>query len=219
MKHLPVLLIVILVGVILSACSPRAATPSQPAIVTGALETAETYLAHGDQYAGIKDFEHAIADYTRAIQLKPDYAEAYNNRGLAEALQSKAGLSNAIADYSQAIRLRPDYAYCYNNRGVAYMASGHPDEAMQDFNQAIKLKPNFLQAHSNRGNAYHWKGQTFLALLDFFQAGKISLVLIAILLAIILLVIMVGYFIVRWFRRRRDQARYKSESDVSQKAA
>jgi tetratricopeptide (TPR) repeat protein len=217
-RHLAVLAIVILSGVILSACSPPTITPSQPPIVAGTLDTAEAYLMRGDQYSSLKDYEHAIADYTRAIQLKPDYAEAYNNRGLAEALQSKAELTNAIADYSQAIDLRPDYAYAYNNRGVAYMAGGHPNEAMQDFNQAIKLKPNFSQAHSNRGNAYYWKGQIFLALFDFFQAGKISLVLTGMLLAILLLVIVVVYFIVRRFTISRESRQDKAENDVKQKA-
>jgi len=59
--------------------------------------------------------------------LKPDYAEAYNNRGLAYSLSSKSEMENAIVDYTQAIQLRPDYACAYNKRGVAYMANGHPD--------------------------------------------------------------------------------------------
>jgi tetratricopeptide (TPR) repeat protein len=84
--------------------------------------------------------------------LKPEYAEAYNNRSLALALSSKHELASAIADYNRAIQIRPDYAYAYNNRGVAYMVSGQPDAALRDFNRATQLQPDFLQAYSKRGS-------------------------------------------------------------------
>ena len=50
----------------------------QSSIATGPLNSAEAYLMRGDEYADIKDYAQAVADYTQAIQLKPDYAEAYN---------------------------------------------------------------------------------------------------------------------------------------------
>ncbi len=153
MKRLSVLMIAILGGLCLSSCSSQIpATPSPLSIVAGPLNTAAAYLARGDRYSDLKDYDHAIADYSQAIRLKPDYAEAYNNRGLAFALSSKREMASAIADYDQAIQLRPEYAYAYNNRGVAYMASGQPDAALHDFDRALQLQPNFPQAYSNRAN-------------------------------------------------------------------
>ena len=115
---------------------------------------------------------------TRRLKLKPDYAEAYNNRGYSYYYGSKANLDEAIADYSKAIELRPDYAYAYNNRGAAYLANGFPDKAISDLNRALQLKPGFPQAHSNRGNAYlrtgpnlpgspgFLRGKDYIAILD-----------------------------------------------------
>jgi tetratricopeptide (TPR) repeat protein len=84
--------------VFLSACSSQARV--QPAITTGTLDTAEAYLMRGDQYSEINDYDGAIDDYSQAIRLKPDYVEAYNNRGLAYSLFGKIDLPTAIADFS-----------------------------------------------------------------------------------------------------------------------
>ncbi|MFM7276915.1 MAG: tetratricopeptide repeat protein, partial [Microcystis aeruginosa] len=58
-----------------------------------------------------------MADYNQAINIKPDHANAYYNRGIAKyELEDKQG---AIADYNQAINIKPDHALAYNNRGNA----------------------------------------------------------------------------------------------------
>ncbi|WP_232224244.1 serine protease [Mastigocladopsis repens] len=64
-----------------------------------------------------KDYEKAIADFTQAIRLKPDFALAYNNRGFAR-LQEKDG-KGAMEDFKQAIAIKPDLAEAYNNEGFA----------------------------------------------------------------------------------------------------
>src|SRR5208283_2227106 len=61
---------------------------------------------------GIKgDWDGAIADYTKAIDLKPDFAIAYCSRGSAEAM--KGEWDGAIADYTKALKLKPDLAEAY----------------------------------------------------------------------------------------------------------
>ena len=56
-------------------------SPSTP--IPGPLETAQAYLKRGDAYSEIQDYDDAIMDYNQAIHLKPEYVEAYNNRGYA----------------------------------------------------------------------------------------------------------------------------------------
>ncbi len=55
----------------------------------------------------------AIADFDRAIEVQPDYAEAYSNRG--EAYEDKGDYERAIADYGRAIELQPDVAEAARN--------------------------------------------------------------------------------------------------------
>ena len=62
-----------------------------------------------------EDPEASLSACDRAIRLKPDYAEAYNSRGIAKGMLKRH--QAAIADYDEAIRLKPDYSEAYSNRG------------------------------------------------------------------------------------------------------
>ena len=91
-------------------------------------------------YAQKDAYDRAIQDFSQAITLKPDFAEAYNNRGLAYALQGAYG--RAIEDFSQAIKLNPGDALAYYNRGYAYVQKGDYDQALLDLDAVIRLKPD-----------------------------------------------------------------------------
>ena len=75
--------------------------------------------------------------YNEAIRLKPDYAVAYNNRGIARL--AEGDVEGALQDFNEAIRLKPDYATPFNNRGELRRAKGDVEGALQDFNEAIRL--------------------------------------------------------------------------------
>ena len=68
---------------LLAACQPSTIKSTESLIAPGKLDSAEAYLTRRDQYASVKQYERAIEDYNQAINRKPDYAEAYNNRGAA----------------------------------------------------------------------------------------------------------------------------------------
>ena len=93
--------------------------------------------------------EASLSAYDRAIRLKPDYAEAYNNRGVEKA--SLGRQDAALADYDEALRLKPNYAAAYNNRGATKAALGRHDAALADYDEALRLKPNYAAAYNNRG--------------------------------------------------------------------
>ena len=64
----------------------------------------------------------AVAQYQEALRLKPDYAEAHNNLGIA--LQDQGQLAEAVAQYQEALRLKPDYAEAHWNRALAWLLAG-----------------------------------------------------------------------------------------------
>ena len=101
------------------------------------IDDAYAYNNRGDAYANKGDYDKAIADYTEAIRLKPDYAYAYYGRGKAYA--EKGDLDKAIADYTVAVRLKPDFAAAYYNRGLAYDRKGEKRKAEVDLAEAKRL--------------------------------------------------------------------------------
>jgi tetratricopeptide (TPR) repeat protein len=118
------------------------------------------------------DPEKALEYLSEAIKLKPDYAEAYNNRG--NVYGDLGQHKQAIEDYNEAIRLKPDYAMAYNNRGVDYRDLGQNQRAIEDYNEAIRLNPNDAMAYNNRGVTYRDLGQNQRAIEDYNEAIRLK---------------------------------------------
>ena len=89
------------------------------------------------------------ADYDRAIQLNPNNADAYFNRGLLRYEQKN--YKSAEADYTQAIRINPQDALAYTNRGLIRYEQKNYKSAEADYTQAIKINPNDADVYFNRG--------------------------------------------------------------------
>jgi tetratricopeptide (TPR) repeat protein len=68
--------------------------------------------------------DEGISKYHEAIRLKPDYAEAHSNLGLA--LVSKGQIDGAIRAFQEAIRLKPDFAEANNSLARALAMKNAP---------------------------------------------------------------------------------------------
>src|SRR6185503_6558523 len=83
-----------------------------------------------------KKYEEAITSLKKALELKPEWPDAYNNLGLAY-----AGLNRwkeAVTAYREALRLVPDYAGAMYNLGIAHLRQGENSTAKE---VAAKLRP------------------------------------------------------------------------------
>ncbi len=137
--------------------------------------TTDNYAAHtyyGNALASHGDVAGAIAEYTEAIRIRPDYPEAHNNIGPALATQGK--LDDAIHHFAEAIRLRPNYADAYSNLGVALASQGKVDEAIAQYAEALRLDPDNARTHTNLGLALKARGQTADAVRELELAVRMN---------------------------------------------
>lgn len=112
---------------------------------------ADDYFALANQKYDKGDYRGALADYDRAIALKPDYAKAYRARATV-----KSGKINdpqgSLADLNRAIQLNPKDDLSYSLRGfLKYDSLNDPQGALADLNRAIQLDPSNSKAYAMRG--------------------------------------------------------------------
>lgn len=98
-----------------------------------------------------------------AIQLKPDYADAHFNLGVAYASQAK--FEDAVKSFRRALKYQPNFAEAWFNLGVVSNRQGSNDEAAVFFQQAVKFRPDYAEG---------WGGlvKTYLTLHETEMAGE-----------------------------------------------
>jgi len=119
--------------------------------------------------AGIaKRWEDSLDAFIKAVELKPDDAEAYYNMGFA--YYNLGNYQEAIKDYDKTIGLNPDFVKAYVKRGFTYYNLGNKQQAIKDYTNAIELKPDDARVYVNRGVAYAQLGNHLEAIHDFSKA-------------------------------------------------
>lgn len=135
----------------------RGSSPADMASLSCGTDLAGAYHNRGLAYLSKGDYDRAIADLDKAIQLGPGGADAYNNRGCARG--NKRDYDLAIADFDKAIQLKPDLARAYFNRGYTNGLKVDHDLAIADFDNAIQLKPDCAEAYKKPRNCLPQQGR------------------------------------------------------------
>ena len=151
-----------------AASEQKAAAAAAPAVAEEEL-TAEGYF---ERAFNATDPDEKIRLYSQAIRLKPDYAAAFCNRGVAR--KAKGDLHGAMQDFEEAIRLKADFAEAFYNRGNARKARGDLEGALVDYDQAIRLQPDDPDVFYNRAIARSAKGALEGAIADYNQAIRLK---------------------------------------------
>ena len=103
----------------------------------------------GACYAGLRKHEDAVNQYSKAIEIEPNYAKAHFNLG--GTFQDLGLLDESIQSYKKCIEIEPEYSEAFNNLGNVYRELGQYDLAIKSFKAALSLNPNYIEAEYSLG--------------------------------------------------------------------
>jgi tetratricopeptide (TPR) repeat protein len=118
------------------------------------------------------EWDKAIAEYQKAVSLRPRYADAHNNLGAAYA--GKGMLDEAIAAHKQALAIRPDLLRAHLNLGVSYNKKGELDKAIEEYKAVLALDEEYAPAHTYLAIAYYKQGNYQMAIEHCDRAAAIE---------------------------------------------
>jgi len=130
------------------------------------------YNISGACYKEIDKLEMACKSFEKAVDLKPDYAEAQYNLGVT--LRELGQVDAAIKSYEKALANQHAYPNAHNNLGQILLQSGQPDAAMDHFEWAVAYQPEFFEAHNNLGSSLLALGQVNTAVTHYEKALEIK---------------------------------------------
>jgi tetratricopeptide (TPR) repeat protein len=112
----------------------------------------------------------AVECYRAALRIKPDYADAHDNLGVA-LMQIRGGSAEAIGEFEEALRAKPDLAAAHSNLAVALMQDpSRFAEALPHLRAALRIEPESTLAHSNMGAFLQRTGHPAEAVQQFETA-------------------------------------------------
>ncbi|HYX06855.1 MAG TPA: hypothetical protein VE912_09000 [Bacteroidales bacterium] len=106
------------------------------------------YYLKGLELDHQEKFAEAVILFDQAIKLKPDFAEAYDRRGVTRTKMLQYG--SALRDIRHAIDLRPEFADAYIHRAIICYFLQEYRQAINNYSMAIELEPNYGKAYFNR---------------------------------------------------------------------
>ena len=118
------------------------------------------------------DFDAAIADFERALRIKPKLAEAFSGRGVAR--NAKGDREGALLDFERALTINNKLVEVYNNRGYVLLQQKDLTGAIEDFNRAIELRPTLVTAYEGRGAGLMRQERFDLAVKDLTTAIELN---------------------------------------------
>lgn len=133
-----------------------------------AQKTAEDYLKASQDYLQKRDLDRALKSADKAIEMKPDFAQAYNYRSSLKLM--KGDVAAALKDLDQALLIDTDLTEAYVVRGQLRMITGEIKGALNDFDNAIARGHKTDEIYSRRASLktllQDWQG----ALQDYNTA-------------------------------------------------
>lgn len=140
-------------------------------------------ILHSPKIAGFYDnrqtafrlsgqFDKALADANKAVDLAPTYPFVFRGRGNVYIAMGKLDL--ALQDYDEAIRLAPEDGGLLIDRGKIFRSQSKFDQAISDFSHALDLDKKWIAAYRERGLTYKLEGLSEQAIADLTTFDRLQ---------------------------------------------
>jgi len=142
-------------------------------IASGETDKERLAAAHGNRalgFSAVQDFDAAIAEMDKAIELKPDVGNLYLMRGAA--YRAKKDLDKAMVDIDKALGIdanKPDF---YTMRGMIYADKGDLDNAIIAMNRTVELDPKQSRGFTKRAEFFRMKKDYDSSVADYTEVIK-----------------------------------------------
>lgn len=103
-----------------------------------------------------QQYDEAIVNFQKALELNPNLLHAYNYLG--NAFQEKKQFDKSITYYQQAIQINPTDPTAYINLGIVFQNTKQHEKAIKYFEAALQLNPNLYQAYDYMGLSLNIEG-------------------------------------------------------------
>ncbi len=136
-------------------------------------DQAVKYQDKGDLEKAQTLFLNSIGKFTNAIKGKPDYANAFYNRSVAEyrlflITNDSSYIYKSLEDVNKAIAIKLDFKDAFIQRGLLYDLLGQHKKAALDYQRVIELDPQNARAYANLGTYYGQQGK-YKKALEYFR--------------------------------------------------
>ena len=105
--------------------------------------TFEDYMSRATDHYYNGDYELALIALDKAIDLKPDDANAWTNKGVA--LESLGRHEEALDTFNKAIALKPHFTSTWYNKACVYSLRGDKTNALENLSKAISLDAKYKE--------------------------------------------------------------------------
>ena len=129
-------------------------------------------LREGNKFRDEGNHKQAEKLFTEAIDLNPENALAWHNRGWAYIEQKK--YQQAMADFDKTAELDPNSEWSYLGRAWIYNEQKKFEAAIKEYDTAINLNPKYAIAWNNRGAAKSWLNKMNEAIADYDKAIELN---------------------------------------------
>ncbi len=122
------------------------------------------------EYSNSREYDKAIQEFQKALEIDPNFAEAHLNLGWTHALK-RGDYNIALRETLEAIRLKPDIPIAFRNLWWIYRLLKEYDKAFEALKKIVEIEPDNSVNYINLGDAYVSDKLSFDLAVKAYQKG------------------------------------------------